>query len=96
MWAAQRKEHRFAAETFLLLLETESAEVLQVYFFLSARGKRLFMASLLDLQVAGFSFCLLQFVFVPRIPLLVSILIILDLIMEDVGMKLGQMVTEDL
>lgn len=34
--------------------------------------------------------------FVPRIPLLVSILIILDLIMEDVGMKLGQMVTEDL
>lgn len=96
MWAAQRKEHRFAAETFLLLLETESAEVLQVYFFLSARGKRLFLASLLGLQVAGFSFCLLQFVFVPRIPLLVSILIILDLIMEDVGMKLGQMVTEDL
>lgn len=55
MWAAQRKEHRFAAETFLLLLETESAEVLQVYFFLSARGKRLFLASLLGLQVAGFS-----------------------------------------
>lgn len=96
MWAALRKEHRFAAGAFLLLLETESADVLQAYFLLSARGKVLFLASLLGLQVDGFSFCLLQFVFVPRIPLLVSILIILDLIMEDVGMKLRQMVTEDL
>lgn len=96
MWAALRKEHRFAAGTSLLLLETESADVLQAYFLLSARGKGLFLAALLGLQVASFSFCLLQFVFVLQIPLLARILIILDLIMEDMGMKLRQMVTEDL
>ena len=78
MWAALRKEHRFAAGTSLLLLETESADVLQAYFLLRARGKGLFLASLLGLQVAGFSFCLLQFVFVPQIPLLARILIFLD------------------
>lgn len=66
MWAVLRKEHRFAAGAFLLLLETESADVLQAYFLLSARGKVLFLASLLGLQVDGFSFCLLLFVFVPR------------------------------